>query len=86
MKIRYGRHIIFMLKFEKEVYLGNGLLFLTPIRTKNVSYMLGKIFCYMITFEKFAVLIEIQYGRRENVENNKFGCATFSNLKITNIL
>ena len=82
----YTGNDMFMLKFEKEVYLGNGLLFITPIRTKNVSYMLGNIFCYMMTFDKFAVLIEIQYGRRENVKNNEFGCATFSNLKITNML
>ena len=40
----------------------------------------------MMTFEKFIVLIKIQYGRRENVENDEFGYTTFSNLKITNML
>ena len=66
MKIKYGSRIIFILKFEKQVYLGNGLLFITPIRTKNVYHVNMHIFCSLVIFKKLADSVINQDGRHEN--------------------
>ena len=55
-------------------------------RTKKISCMIVNIFCYMMTFENLSVFEKNQNGRHKNQRNIRFGCATFSNLTINDIL
>ena len=48
--------------------------------------MIVNIFCYMMTFENLCVFEKNQNGRHKNQQNNRFGCATFSNLTKNDIL